>query len=434
MSETSATPQLDPAPPAAVRADLDSVATPAQAAAILDELILHPVGADAGASDEGFWNQVRRLFATDREMLNLNNGGVSPSPVTVLAALNRHLAHANLAPAYVLWQVLEPRKEEIRRRLAALCDCQAEEIALTRNASEALEICQFGMRLEPGDEILTTRHDYDRMLTTWSQRERRDRVVVRKFDLPLPENGVGPTDDEIVALFEQHLTPRTRLLHISHVVYLTGQIMPVRRIVELARSHDLPTFVDGAHAFAQLPVTFAELGCDIYGASLHKWLCGPHGTGLLYMRRDWIPHFWPLMAAPEAMTADIRKFEEVGTHAAAPQLAVHEALDLHIALGARRKLARLTYLRDRWASRLSAQPRIRMLTDLAPGRAGGFASFRVEGMDSTELAARLWAKHRILVTSFTHIGFDAIRVTPSFYTTVGEVDRFCAAVEQELAG
>jgi isopenicillin-N epimerase len=412
--------------------DEPPLASPAEAPAILEALLAHPVGADACASDEEFWGQVRRLFATDRGIVNLNNGGVSPSPVTVLAAQERYLHQANLAPAYVLWEVLKPRKEEVRRRLAALCECEPDELALTRNASEALEICQLGLALGPGDEIVTSTHDYDRMLKTWRQRERRDGVVVRTFEMPLPESGQGPGDDEIVELFVRALTPRTKAVLLSHVVYLTGQILPVRRIVEAVREHGIPALVDGAHAFAQLPGTLPDLGCDVYAASLHKWLCAPHGTGLLYMRRDWINRFWPLMAAEPELDADIRKFEEIGTHPAAPYLAVLEALDLHVALGARRKLARLTYLRDRWVQRLVGHERVRMLTDLAPGRAAGFASFRPEGIKADELAARLWQKHRILVTSFSHLNFEAIRVTPSIYTTPAEVDRFADALLEEL--
>jgi isopenicillin-N epimerase len=414
-----------------------------QVAALVGELSARPGSAQEIAVDESFWRLVRRLFPVDLTMTNLNNGGVSPSPAPVIAALKRHVDHANLAPAYVLWEVLKPRRELVRQRLAALCGCDPEEVAMMRNASEALQTCQLGFPLAAGDEVLTTRLDYVRMLTTWAQRARRDGVVVRAVDLlqstqPLqtPDTSrtpVTPPDDEIVELLLSHVTPRTRLLHISQVIYFTGQILPVRRIVEAARRRGLPVFVDGAHAFAHLGFTLPELGCDYYAASLHKWLCAPHGTGLLYVRRDKIPSLWPLMAAPARMDGDIRKFEEIGTHSEAPYLAILEALDFHAALGAERKLARLLYLRDRWARRLERHPRIRLLTDLAPGRAAGFASFVVEGMAHQELAARLWEKHRILVTAFDPEEFDGMRVTPSFYTLAEEVDRFAAAVEEELA-
>ncbi|HVT57418.1 MAG TPA: aminotransferase class V-fold PLP-dependent enzyme [Thermoanaerobaculia bacterium] len=469
---------------------------------LLERLAAWPGTPAEVAADEAYWSEVRGLFAVDPTLTNLNNGGVSPSPCSVLAAMKRHLDHANQLPAHVLWEVLKPRREVVRQRLARALGCDPEEVALTRNASEALQSCQLGLDLEPGDEVVTTNQDYERMLTTWEQRVRRDRVVVRTFSLPLPtgrppaeptepaetaeraeraedneadprqasprerggqcgENGDSALDDEIVARFAAQLTPRTRLVHLSHVVYFTGQILPVERIVALARERGIPALVDGAHAFAQLPFAVAELGCDYYGASLHKWLMAPHGTGLLYARRERIAALWPLMAAPEAMDCDIRKFEEIGTHPEAPYLAVLEALDLHEALGIERKQARLRYLRDRWARRLASHPRVRLLTSLRPGAAAGFATFAVSGPLAgpeaeagalggaaagegkgrggerpgvvATLAARLWQHHRILVTPFEHPEFDGIRVTPSFYSSVAEVDRFCAAVEEELS-
>lgn len=412
-------------------------ATDEEAPEILRTLAAWRGSAEEVAADEAFWALVRRLFPTDRTMLNLNNGGVSPAPVSVLAAMKRHLDHANLAPALILWEVLEPRREEVRGRLARVFGCDPEEVALMRNASEALETCQLGLDLRPGDEVLTTTVDYDRMLTAWGQRTRRDGIAIRTFPLPLPRGRSGEGgahDDEIVELFARHITGRTRVIHLSHAVYLTGQILPVRRIVELARRHGIAAFVDGAHAFAHLDFSHADVGCDYYAASLHKWLNGPHGTGMLYVRRDAIPALWPLMAAPESMAGDIRKFEEIGTHPEAPYLAVLEALDLHEAIGASRKAARLRYLRDRWARRLLADRRVSLLTSLEPGAACGFATFRIEGRDPEDLVERLWDRHRIFVNPITHPEFTGVRVTPSFYTTAAEIDFFAAAVEGELAG
>ncbi len=377
------------------------------------------------AGDEAAWFEVQQAWSLDRSIVNLNNGGVSPSPAVVLAAEKRHIDYSNTAPAYTMWEVLEPQREPVRQRLARLFGCDAEEIALTRNASEGLEICQYGFDLKPGDEVLTTNQDYGRMITTWQQRERRDGIVLRQFSLPVPAEDAG----QVVELFERNITPRTRLILMCHVVNLTGQILPVKAVVAMARRRGIPVVVDGAHAFAHFPFTLADLDCDYYATSLHKWLFAPHGTGMLFVRRDRIRGLWPLMAAPPSMDGDIRKFEEIGTHPAAPYLGIADALTFHQGIGAERKAARLRALRDRWALRLTANPRFRLHTSLRPGLACGIANVELVGVEPHPLAAHLWKQHRILVTPIVHQEFRGLRVTPSLYTTREEIDRFAAAME-----
>ncbi len=380
------------------------------------------------ASDESYWFDAQEAFSVDRTLVNLNNGGVSPSPVIVQDAMKRHLDLSNTAPAYVLWQLLEPRKETVRVRLARFFDCDPEEIALTRNTSEGLQICQSGFDLKRGDEVLTTNQDYPRMITTWRQRERRDGIVLKQFPLPVP----CEDPDAVVARFEESLTERTRLILMCHVVNLTGQILPVKKVVSMARKRGVPVLVDGAHAFAHLVFTRDDLDCDYYATSLHKWLLAPHGTGMLYVRRDRIRGLWPLQAAPPEMDGDIRKFEEIGTHPAANALAVAEALTFHEGLGPARKEARLRFLRDYWAKRLLAHDRVRLLTSLDPRFSCGLGTFRIDGVDAIGLNEHLWAKHRILTTAIKHPEFEGLRITPNVYTTLGELDRFCDAVEAVL--
>ena len=418
---------------------LGVVAVPAAAAAVV---ALDPVGvrralaALAGysgtpqqaAADEALWFEVQQAFAVDRTLINLNNGAVCPSPATVMEALKRHWDFGNKAPCYSMWQVLEPQREQVRRQLAAAFGCDAEEMALTRNASEGLQICQFGLDLQRGDEVLTTTQDYPRMVTTWKQRQRREGIVLRQFSLPVP----AEDPERIVSLFEENITPRTKAILICHVINLTGQILPVKRIVHMARAKGVPVIVDGAHAFAHLDFTHAELDCDYYATSLHKWLCAPHGTGFLYVRRERIRDLWPLMAAPPEMDDDIRKFEEIGTHPAAPYLAIAEALAFHQGIGPKRKEARLLYLRDRWAKRLLQYDRVRLHTSLKPGMANGLGTFYIEGVDSSALAQHLWDRHRIIVAAIKHAEFEGIRVSPNVYTTLEEIDRFCDAVERVI--
>lgn len=381
---------------------------------------------DAAARDEDYWSEVARCFTVDRSIVNLNNGGVSPSPGMVQAAMKHHLDDANtLPPPHALWSMAPPQREAVRQRLAAQWGVDAEEIAITRNASEGLQICQFGLDLKRGDEVLANTQDYPRMLNTFKQRERREGIVLRQIRLPVPAEDTA----KIVSLYEQAITPRTRALLISHVINLTGQILPVREIVAMARRKNVPVIVDGAHALAHFEFKLSDLDCDYYATSLHKWLFAPHGTGLLYVRRDKIKGLWPLMAAPVEREDDIRKFEETGTRPEAGALAIAEALSFHQAIGGARKEARLRYLRDLWAKRLLATGKVKLHTSLKPGFSCGLANFQIEGVDPVKLAGHLWDRHRILTVSIVHEEFQGIRVSPSVYTTPEELDRFCGAVE-----
>ncbi len=380
------------------------------------------------AQDEDFWAEIQRAFTVDRTLVNLNNGGVSPSPRVVQEAMARYLALSNEAPVHTMWNLLEPQIESVRRELAKEFGCDPEEMAITRNASEALEICQLGLDLEPGDEVLTTNQDYGRMLTTWEQRERRDGIVVKKVSFPVPP----PSPQFLVDLFEKNIGPRTKVIHCCHITNLTGQIFPIREIMALARPRGIEVITDGAHAFAHFPFTRDELDCDFYGTSLHKWLLAPHGTGFLYVRREKIAKLWPLMAAPPKMDNDIRKFEEIGTHPAANHNAIAEALEFHRSIGGERKIARLRYLRDRWMDALEPHPRIQIRTSRDPKQAGGLALVSVDGHEPAELVDHFWKNHRIIVTPINHQEFKGLRITPNVYTTLREVDVFVQAMQGVL--
>jgi selenocysteine lyase/cysteine desulfurase len=386
-------------------------------------------GADDLARDEDFWRDIQSAFTLDRNIINLNNGGVSPSPRVVQDAMRRYLEFSNIAPARTMWVVLEPEIESVRRGLATDFGCDPEEIAITRNASESLEICQLGLELKAGDEVITTDQDYPRMITTWKQRERRDGIVLKMISFPTPP----PSLDDLYERFERAVTPRTRVIHFCHITNLTGQIFPVARICQMARSRGIEAIVDGAHAYAQFPFKHAELDCDYYGTSLHKWLLAPHGTGFLYVRKSKIAKLWPLMAAPEEMTGNIRKFEEIGTHPAANHNAISDALQFHTAIGVERKAARLRYLRTMWTERLTRLPHVSTPTSADPRLSCGIGLLSVEGKDPAALADQLWEKYRILTVAIVHKQFQGLRVTPNIYTTAREVETFCEAVEKLVA-
>ncbi|NNF02961.1 MAG: aminotransferase class V-fold PLP-dependent enzyme [Rhodothermales bacterium] len=376
------------------------------------------------ARNEEFWREVQQAYTVDRSLVNLNNGGVSPAPADVQEAMKRHLDYSNEAPVYTMWQILEPQREGVRQRIARDFGCDAEEIALTRNASEGLQICQLGFDLEPGDEVLTTTQDYGRMITTFKQRERRDGIVLKQFQIPIP----AEDDDEIVRLFEQNITPRTKVILMCHIINITGQILPVKKVVQMARGHGIPVIVDGAHAYAHFDFKHEDLDCDYYATSLHKWLCAPHGTGMLYVRKNKIADLWPMMAAPEKMDDDIRKFEEIGTHPAANYIAISDALTFHQGIGAKRKEERLRYLRDYWAKALLENDRFRLHTSFMPEYSCCIGTVQIKGIDTSAVGRYLWGVHRIIATPIKHAEFEGLRVTAHVYTTIEELDRFIDAM------
>jgi isopenicillin-N epimerase len=385
--------------------------------------------ADALADDEMYWSQIQRAFDVDRTLVNLNNGGCSPSPTHVLEQMIRDLKFSNELPVYNMWQVLEPRIESVRRELARDFGCDPEEMAITRNASEANEIMILGLDLKPGDEVIVTNQNYGRMLTTWRQRARREGIVLKEISFQVPP----PSQQYLVERFQAAITPRTRVIEVTHITNLTGQIMPVRELVDLARPRGIEVFVDGAHAYAHFPFTRDELGADYYGTSLHKWLLAPIGAGFLYVRKEKQKRLWPMMAAPPEMDENIRKYEEIGTHPAANHNAIAAALAFHRGIGADRKIARLRWLRDRWAKRLAAESdRVRILTPLDSPYAGAIGFFTVTGMDMAKLNGWLFDRYRIVNTLITHPEFTGLRITPNVYTTPDEIDLFAEKVLEAI--
>jgi selenocysteine lyase/cysteine desulfurase len=383
----------------------------------------------AVASDEDYWSEISRAFDNDATLVNLNNGGCSPAPTHVMEAMIRDLRFSNELPVDHMWNVLEPRVESCRRDLAQMFGCDPEEMAITRNASESQESMILGMDLRRGDEVIVTNQNYGRMLTTWDQRARRDGIVVKTISL----GGPPGTDADIVNRFRDAITPRTRVIELTHITNLTGHIMPVRQVSALARERGIALFIDGAHAFAHFPFTRDQLDVDYYGTSLHKWLHAPIGTGFLYVRRDRIRSLWPLMAAPTEMDGNIRKFEEIGTHPAANHNAIAVAVAFNRGIGLERKAARLRYLRDRWAKALLAESsRVTVPTPLNDTQSCGIALLSVDGLDTNQLFGWLWNKHRIRTTPIVHDEFSGLRITPSVYTTPSEIDLFVDCVKQAM--
>jgi selenocysteine lyase/cysteine desulfurase len=398
------------------------VAWAAAAPFVLREAMASPAG------DEAYWGAIRRAFDLDPSVVYLNSAGLSPAPTTVFDAMLRDARFSNTAPVQHLWRVLEPRVEGVRRDLAAEFGCDPEEIAITRNASEAMEILISGISLHAGDEVIVTAQNYDRMLTTWDQRERRDGIVVRKVSFPLPAS-----DTDVLGAIHSAITSRTRVIELPQLTNWTGQPLPIKEVIALARPLGIEVLVDGAQTFAHTPASRDALDCDYYATSLHKWLLAPLGTGFLYVRRAKIRELWPLMAAPAERGNDIRKFEEIGTHPAAPHNGITAALLFHRAIGSARKLARLRFLRDRWARALMAEDaRVTVRTPLDDPRSGAIALVDIEGLDTVKLADWLWSRHHIVISAVAFGGVTGVRVTPNVFTTPAEIDAFTDAVRAAL--
>lgn len=382
------------------------------------------------AQNEDFWYTVQQAYTASTNIINLNNGGVSPQPLVVQDALDRYNRISNEGPAYFMWRVLGQGRETIRTKLAKLAGCSPEEIAINRNTTEALETIIFGLNLNPGDEVLTTNQDYPSMLKAWRQREKRDGVKLKTISLPVPPEDI----QEITHLFEKAITKKTKIIMICHIIFMTGQILPVREICDMAHKRGIEVIVDAAHSFAHLDYKIPDLHCDYFGTSLHKWLSAPFGTGMLYVKKEKIKKIWPLFATDNPHSDDIRKFEALGTRSFPAELAIGHAINFHNGIGGKRKEERLRFLKNYWANKITALPKVHLNTSLQPEQSCGLANFKIDGVEPHEIVNRLLKKYRIYVTQMIHDEFKGVRVTPHVYTTLQDLDLLVEAVGQIIKG
>ena len=381
--------------------------------------------------DKDLWQSIRTEFPMDRTMINLNNGGVSPSPRSVMQALHQGLDYANQAPARNLWQQQEPGIERVRQGIAAMFGVSNEEIAITRNASESLHHIQMGLPLQKGDEVLISEHDYPRMLTAWEQRSRRDGINIKKIPISLPI--MDPS--AIVDSYRKAITSKTKVIHVSHISFCTGQILPVKEICLLAKEKGIESIVDGAHSFAHIPFTWEDLQCDYFGTSLHKWLYAPIGNGMLYIAKEKIAKIWPMMAASPELQDSIKKFEEIGTHPAALHNAISEAIAFNERVGIDRKAQRLRALHLRWINRIKDDPRVSFMTNINDMTQWcGLMVVRFEGFDHAKIGEYLFNSHRIITTPIKYANVDGIRITPNIYISDSEIDYFAEILSSILGG
>jgi selenocysteine lyase/cysteine desulfurase len=379
------------------------------------------------AMDEDYWFTIQQAYSVSSDIINLNNGGVSPQPLITQNALDRYVRICNEGPAYYMWNVLGQGRENVRNKLAELAGVSAEEIAINRNTSEGLETIIFGLDLKAGDEILTTNQDYPNMMNAWNQRVKRDGIKLTTISIPVPCKDSG----DIVEAYKKAITPKTKIIHVSHVIFMTGQIMPVREIADMAHQHGIDVICDGAHSFAHLDYKISDLHCDYFGTSLHKWLCAPFGSGLMWIKKEKIEGLYPLFGAPKDFsTTDIRKFEHLGTRSFPIELAIGNSIDFHNGIGSKRKEERLRYLTHYWAEKVGKNPKVKFNTSLKSDMSCALCNFYIEGKEHSKVQDELFSKYKIYTTPITHDEFKGVRVTPHVYTKIADLDYFVKAVEK----
>lgn len=380
---------------------------------------------DLSSNDEDFWGWVRASYTASPNLINLNNGGVSPQPKVVQDAHIRYYQYANEAPTYYMWQILDQGREPLREKLANMAGCSSEELAINRNATEGLNTVIFGLNLKAGDEVVLTRQDYPNMINAWKQREKRDGIKLVWLDLPLPMDD----EDRIVDLYKSAFTSKTKVVHITHLINWTGQILPVKKIAVEARLRGIDSIADGAHTFAHVDFNIPDLGCDYYATSLHKWLGAPFGSGLLYIRKDKIRDVWALLSNNEPDGTDIRKFESLGTRSFASEMAIGAAVDFHEVIGAKRKEKRLRYLKDHWVDQVKDIPGVTFLQSKPVHQSCAIANISIDGKKPEEIAAVLFNKYKIHTVAINWQNIHGVRVTPNVYTSTRDLDKLVSAIK-----
>ena len=374
------------------------------------------------ARDEDFWFAVRRAYDITPSFIHLESGWFSPVAREVRNAQFQYMTRLNEITSFYLRRMYDDEKVSIKRKMGELAGLAPEEFVICRNTTEALDTVILGLEVEPGDEFIWCEREYPSMKDALEQRAERDGTVNKVIRVPL----VPDTDAEVVELYEKAIGPRTKAILVSHMIYLTGQILPVRKICDMAHARGVEVIVDAAHSFAHVDFKIPDLNCDYLGTSLHKWLGAPLGTGLMYVRRDKIAKVWPLFADRTYPKDDIRKFEHLGTRPVAVEQTLLESIQFHDSIGAKRKEERLRYLKNYWVEQVAALPRVVINTPLKDHQSCGIANVAIDGMEPKAVADYFFDEHRIFTVA-VDIG---VRVSPNLFTELSDLDALARAIEQ----
>ncbi|MEZ5042194.1 MAG: aminotransferase class V-fold PLP-dependent enzyme [Saprospiraceae bacterium] len=390
---------------------------------------LHQMSPEAAAQYEPFWSQIQEAFQQSPHFVNLENGYFSPQPLTVLQAQLENIKMINEIPSFYMRRRQEEEKQGVKQQLANFMGCSTEELVITRNTTESLDTVIAGLDFEAGDEAILCDQDYGSMQQAFQQRSKRHGLVLKWVDLPLHPK----SDSEIVERYEKAITAKTKVMLVTQLINISGQVLPVRKICDMAHSHGVEVIVDGAHAIAHLDFKIPDLDCDYFGASLHKWLCCPLGAGVLFIKKEKIAKVWPLFGDVHFPADDIRKLEHIGTHPVSTNLTISNALRFHQLIGSSRKQARLHYLKDYWTAKVEDLPKVILNTPLTADRSCAIANIAIEGMTPDELANYFYDKHRIFTVAIDREAVKGVRVTPHLYTRLEDLDQFVKAIK-EVAG
>lgn len=384
---------------------------------------------EQAATDEDYWSVIQQAYTVNPNIINLNNGGVSPAPKVVQDALDRYNKLSNEAPSYYMWRILDQGREPLREKLAELAGCDANEIAINRNATEALNTVIYGLNLKAGDEVIGTKQDYPNMINAWKQRASREGIVYSQISFNFPIE-----DDEIIVnAFEKAITSKTKVLHVTHMINWVGQLMPVKKIAKMAHAKGIEVLVDGAHSFGLIDFKIPDLDADYFGTSLHKFLSAPIGSGMLWVKKDKIKNLWPLLCNDKPNSDDIRKFETLGTRSFPIEQAIGEAINFHNAIGSKRKQERIFYLKNYWAAAVKQNPKVKIHTSLNAKYGCAICGVSVTGMTPAELDSQLFNKYKIHCTNIVWENISCVRITPHVYTTLKDLDKLIRALN-EIAG
>ena len=376
------------------------------------------------ATDEDYWSTIQQAYTVSPNIINLNNGGVSPAPLIVQEALDRYNKLANEGPSYYMWRILDQGREPLRENLANLAGCGKEEIAINRNATESLNTVIYGLSLKAGDEVIGTKQDYPNMINAWKQRALREGVVYKQisFDFPI-EN-----DEAIVSAYENAITPKTKIIHVTHIINWIGQIMPVRKICDMAHRHGLEVICDGAHSFGLLDFAISDLDCDYFGTSLHKFLSAPIGSGMMFIKKEKISGIMPLVCNDNPKSSDIRKFESLGTRSFPIEQAIGEAINFQTGIGSKRKEERIRYLKNYWAEKVKDIPKVKIKTSLQSKYSCAICGVSIDGLTPGELDAALFNDYKIHTVGIVWENISCVRITPHVYTRLQELDKLVRAI------
>ncbi len=371
------------------------------------------------AEGDDFWNGIKSSFTVSPNIINLNNGGVSPQPLQVQNAHIRFYQYSNEAPSYYMWRILDQGRESLRAQLAKIAGCDTEEIAINRNATEGLNSVIFGLNLAKGDEVILGKYDYPNMMNAWKQREKREGIILKWVELDLPSENPQAIIDAYIAQFSD----RTKVIHLTHMINWNGQILPVKEIARKAKARGIEVIVDAAHSFGHIDFKIPDLECDYLATSLHKWLCAPFGSGLLYVRKEKISKVWALLSSPEPDGSDIRKFESLGTRSFASEMAIGTAIDFHEMIGAKRKADRLTDLRLYWMREAAGIKGLKLYTSMNPDYSCAIGVVGAEGRELSDLDQFLFNKKGIHAVAINIEKITGMRITPHVYTSFSDLDR-----------